>query len=240
MDIPSEKTALADAPSPAWPRTQGEVAALVDAYAGRLVRYAFRQLGDFQDGEDVVQQVFVRTLVDPAHRKQASAVVPYLYRSVANACTDLLRKRTCAAALREEIGNEPIRVGVDDPAEIAQAAEGLRRRRIAVGSLARRAGRSDPFAGFRRPAAERDGRSAGLSAEYRQFPAALWLPKTPPPGRTKSGSENDELPRMSKPFRQSARRRAERDRRGGAGRALGEVCRTAPGNMPRLERWRRC
>ena len=127
MDIPSEKTALADAPSPAWPRTQGEVAALVDAYAGRLVRYAFRQLGDFQDGEDVVQQVFVRTLVDPAHRKQASAVVPYLYRSVANACTDLLRKRNCAAALREEIGNEPIRVGVDDPAEIAQAAEGLRR-----------------------------------------------------------------------------------------------------------------
>jgi RNA polymerase sigma-70 factor, ECF subfamily len=103
------------------------VAALVDAYAGRLVRYAFRRLGNYQDAEDVVQQVFVRAFVDQSNRQKVSAVGPYLYRSVANACTDLLRRRDCAAVFREEVNAEQLLAGSDGPAEIAQAAEGLRR-----------------------------------------------------------------------------------------------------------------
>jgi RNA polymerase sigma-70 factor (ECF subfamily) len=103
------------------------MAALVEAYAGRLVRYAFRQLGDYQDAEDVVQQVFVRTLVDRSNRGEVSAVGPYLYRSVGNACLDLLRARNSAAALREKIGRGESSVCANDPAEIAVAAEALRR-----------------------------------------------------------------------------------------------------------------
>ncbi|HEY1784588.1 MAG TPA: RNA polymerase sigma factor [Pirellulales bacterium] len=118
---------MSDAQEPAWPRSPGEIAALVDAYAGRLVRYAFRQLGDFHDAEDVVQQVFVRTLVDRPDERQVSTAGPYLYRAVGNACLDLLRRRKSAAALHEKIGKSELPVATDDPAEIAAAADGLRR-----------------------------------------------------------------------------------------------------------------
>jgi RNA polymerase sigma-70 factor (ECF subfamily) len=127
VDLQSENTESADSKEPVWPKSHGEVAALVDAYAGRLVRYALRHLGNYQDAEDVVQQVFVRAFVDNSNRKNVSAVGPYLYRSVANACTDLLRRRDCAAVFREEISTEQLLAGSDGPAEIAQAAEGLRR-----------------------------------------------------------------------------------------------------------------
>ena len=127
VDVQPKNIESADSRGPAWPQSRDEVAVLVDAYAGRLVRYAFRQLGDYQDAEDVVQQVFVRAFVNRADRKNVSAVGPYLYRSVANACTDLLRRRNCAAVFREEIGTEELLAGSDGPAESAQAAEGQRR-----------------------------------------------------------------------------------------------------------------
>jgi RNA polymerase sigma-70 factor (ECF subfamily) len=135
VDVQPKNTESADSQGPAWPQSHSEVAALVDAYAGRLVRYAFRQLGDYQDAEDVVQQVFVRAFVDQSKRRKVSAVGPYLYRSVANACTDLLRSRDCAAAFREEISTEESLAGSDGPAEIAQAAEGLRRAESLLGRL---------------------------------------------------------------------------------------------------------
>ena len=127
VDVQHQKTESADSQGPAWPQSQSEVAALVDAYSGRLVRYAFCQLGDYQAAEDVVQQVFVRAFVDQSNRKKVSAVGPYLYRSVANACTDLLRRRDCAAVNREEISTQESLAGSNGPAEIAQAAEGSRR-----------------------------------------------------------------------------------------------------------------
>jgi RNA polymerase sigma-70 factor, ECF subfamily len=127
VDVQPERTESAQSQGPAWPQSPSDVAALVDAYAARLVRYAFRQLGDYQEAEDVVQQVFVRAFVDHPGRKKVLAVGPYLYRSVANACTDVLRRRNCAAVFREEIGTEQLLAGSDGPAEIAQAAEGLLR-----------------------------------------------------------------------------------------------------------------
>ena len=127
VDIQSKTTAGADAQQPAWPESRGDVAALVDAYAGRLVRQAFRQLGDYHDAEDVVQQVFVRALIDRSDGRQVSAVGPYLYRAVGNACLDLLRRRKSAAVVQEKIGREELPDGAGDPAEIAAAADGLRR-----------------------------------------------------------------------------------------------------------------
>jgi RNA polymerase sigma-70 factor (ECF subfamily) len=127
VDVQPQETEPTDSQRPAWPQSPSDVAALVDAYAGRLVRYAFRQLGDYQDAEDVVQQVFVRTFVDHSNRKTVSAIGPYLYRSVANACTDLFRRRDCVAVFREEVSTEQLLAGSDGPAEIAQAAEGQRR-----------------------------------------------------------------------------------------------------------------
>ena len=102
VDLQSENTESVDSQGPAWPQSRSEVASLVDAYAGGLVRHAFRQLGNYQDAEDMVQQVFVRALVGQSNHRRVSTVGPYLYRSVANACTDLLRRRNCEAVFREE------------------------------------------------------------------------------------------------------------------------------------------
>jgi RNA polymerase sigma-70 factor (ECF subfamily) len=135
VDLQSEIPESAQSQTPAWPQSHAEVAAVVDAYAGRLVRYAFRRLGDHQDAEDVVQQVFVRAFVDPSYRKQVQAVGAYLYRSVANACTDLLRRRDCAAVFREEVSTELSLAEAAGPSEIAQAAEGLRRAEAMLGRL---------------------------------------------------------------------------------------------------------
>ena len=127
VDVQPHKTESADSQGPAWPQSRGEVAALVDAYAARLVGYAFRRLRDYHAAEDVVQQIFVRAFVDRSNRKKVSAVGPYLYRSVANACTDLMRRRDCGTVSHEEINTADLLAGSDGPAEIAQAAEGSRR-----------------------------------------------------------------------------------------------------------------
>jgi len=128
IGIPSE----AGAHGHAWPQSHGEVAAIVDAFADRLVRFAFRKLGNRQDAEDAVQDVFVRSFAtccatDRSHHPAVLAVGPYLYRSVANACTDAVRRRNSATSRREEVRVEEILTGADGPAEIVEAAEGLRR-----------------------------------------------------------------------------------------------------------------
>jgi len=119
----------------AWPQSRGEFAALIEAYAERLARFAFRQMGNLQDAEDVVQDVFVRAFVDRSKRKEISAVGPYLYRSVANACTDLLRKRNCSAVLREEADMSQLLGKPEEPGEAVQAAEALRRAEALLGRL---------------------------------------------------------------------------------------------------------
>lgn len=109
------------------PILQNEIEVLVENYANRLVRYAFRLLGNLQDAEDVVQEVFTRTFSDRSKCATISDIGPYLYRSVANASTDLLRKRNCATVYREEVDAEKLLTQTDGPVEAAQTAEGLRR-----------------------------------------------------------------------------------------------------------------
>ena len=135
VDAEPKQTESADARGHPWPQSHREATTLVEAYADRLVRYAFRQLGSLHDAEDVVQEVFVRAFADRPKRRQISAVGPYLYRAVANACTDLLRRRNCAAVFCAEVDVENLLAGPDGPAEIAQAAEGLRRAEALLGRL---------------------------------------------------------------------------------------------------------
>ena len=118
-----------------WPQTPSAVAALVEAYAERLVRYAFRKVGNLHDAEDVVQEVFVRAFANQSRGKGISAVGPYLYRAVANACTDLLRRRHRVEVSSEEIDPEKVLDGTHGPAEAAQAAEGIRRAEAWLGQL---------------------------------------------------------------------------------------------------------
>lgn len=127
MDTLPEPIDSTDAWDRAWPQTQREFEALVDACLDRLVRYAFSRLGNVQDAEDVVQEVLVRSFADRSKRKKVAAVGPYLYRSVANACTDLLRRRNSGAVFREEVRVEELLAQGGNPSHLLEAADEFRR-----------------------------------------------------------------------------------------------------------------
>jgi RNA polymerase sigma-70 factor (ECF subfamily) len=109
-------------PRRAWPTTPSEFATLVEEYADRLVRYAFRQVGQVQDAEDIVQDVFAKVFAGARHDPVVS-VGPYLYRAVGNACTDLLRCRTRLPVVREAVCFDQLSAAGDGPPAVAQAAE---------------------------------------------------------------------------------------------------------------------
>ena len=56
-----------------WPKTDEEFRTLVGVYSDRLVGYAFRRVGNLQDAEDVVQDVFVSTYRLPPSRRSAAS-----------------------------------------------------------------------------------------------------------------------------------------------------------------------
>jgi RNA polymerase sigma-70 factor (ECF subfamily) len=76
-----------------WPDTLERFEQLVEMYQDRMVRYAFRRLGNLHEAEEAAQEVFVRAYFDQANRRTTKYVSAYLYRIAANLCTDLLRKR---------------------------------------------------------------------------------------------------------------------------------------------------
>jgi RNA polymerase sigma-70 factor (ECF subfamily) len=67
---------------------------LIEASQDELVRFAFYRLGNRDDAEDVVQDVYVKAYRDRARRRHITRVRPYLFRMVGNRCTDLLRARS--------------------------------------------------------------------------------------------------------------------------------------------------
>jgi RNA polymerase sigma factor (sigma-70 family) len=127
MQKDPQRTKSVNVQGKAVPLSHDQIAGLVETYADRLVRHAFRRLGNLQDAEDVVQDVFARTFSDRSRYAAISAIGPYLYRSVTNASTDLLRKRNCGAVFCEEVDAEKLLAGSAGPAEAAQAGEALRR-----------------------------------------------------------------------------------------------------------------
>ena len=135
MHVELEPPASAEAWEGPWPQSRGDFAGLVDMYLDRLVRYAFRRLGSIEDAEDVVQEVLVRAFADRSKRNRTSGVAPYLYRSVANACTDLTRRRKHSAKAREQIAAQGPSAETGHPPEVALAAEELRRAEALLGRL---------------------------------------------------------------------------------------------------------
>lgn len=124
--VPKRPLEPASESGPDWPRTRAEFAALVETYADRLVRYAFRQTGSLHDAEDIVQDVFAKAF-DGNTKRIVSAVGPYLYRAVGNACVDFLRRRNRAALFCEEVGADELLAAAKGPSAAAQAAEELLR-----------------------------------------------------------------------------------------------------------------
>jgi RNA polymerase sigma factor (sigma-70 family) len=135
MDSSLKPPDAADAWDRAWPQTRREFEALVDVFLDRLVCYAHSRLGSVQDAEDVVQEVFVRSFADRSKRKEITMVGPYLYRSVANACTDLLRKRNSGIVIRDEVGVDETLDQDASPSNAVETADAIRRTERLLGQL---------------------------------------------------------------------------------------------------------
>jgi len=118
-----------------WPQTVPEFERLVDAYLDRLVRFAWRRLRNVQDAEDVVQNVLTGAFRDRKKRRGVTAVGPYLYRSVANACTDRLRLKHYSNVFRDEVDIETLLMGGENPSELAAATDEWRRANELLGRL---------------------------------------------------------------------------------------------------------
>ena len=124
-----------------WPQSLREFEAFVEAFQDRLVRYAFRRLGNLEDAEDVVQEVFVRAYRDRAPRKSVDRVAAYLYRMVANACSDHLRlreRRSRELPLGEVVSLEANLQKRCVPSEVIAATEELLRIERFLGRLPNR------------------------------------------------------------------------------------------------------
>jgi RNA polymerase sigma-70 factor, ECF subfamily len=119
-----------------WPRSRSELASLIENHADLLVWHAFRLLGSMPDAEDVVQDVFVRVFA-AGRGEEVASIRAYLYRAVANACTDLLRSRTRVARRSEPVELDRLASGADSPPEAAQAVEESHRIEGLLGRLPR-------------------------------------------------------------------------------------------------------
>ncbi len=105
-----------------WPSTRSELTSVVEDYADLLVWHAFRLLGNMPDAEDVVQDVFARVFTSD-RREEVASVGAYLYRTVANACTDHLRRGRGSAHRCEPIDLDRLASSAEGPPEAAQAVE---------------------------------------------------------------------------------------------------------------------
>jgi RNA polymerase sigma-70 factor, ECF subfamily len=120
--MPIRQPAPGDDLDRAGPMSRSECVALVEEYADQLVRYAFRQVRNLQDAEDIVQDVFARFFATDRHDRVIS-IGSYLYRAVANASTDFIRCRMRSPVSRGEAGFEHLSAAGSGPLEAALAAE---------------------------------------------------------------------------------------------------------------------
>ncbi len=90
------------------PQSPEEFEILVEVFQHRLVRYAFRRLGRYEDAEDVIQKVFTGFYLRLGKKKKIRRVGPYLYRMAANACTDFLPKHRRSEVPLEVVPDEEL------------------------------------------------------------------------------------------------------------------------------------
>ena len=77
----------------------------VDKYRDRLVNHAFYRLGNLEDAEDIVQDVFVKVYVQNIFCKSENPKA-YLYKMTMNACLDFIRKQKTKAKMLEYLKKE--------------------------------------------------------------------------------------------------------------------------------------
>lgn len=97
----------------------GDMAAfgvIVQAYQGRLVRFATRLLGDMDAAQDAAQEAFLRLWRLRASYQPRGCLQAYLLRTVRSVCLDYARAKRPWEPLEERTGG-----AVPDPADLAQS-----------------------------------------------------------------------------------------------------------------------
>lgn len=75
-----------------FPQNLKELNSFIDRHQNKLVHHAFYRIGDKQQAEDIVQDVFVKLYLERDRFKGMTNPVSYLFKMVSNACIDYLRK----------------------------------------------------------------------------------------------------------------------------------------------------
>lgn len=101
------------------PECRKDLEELVDRYRLPLFRFAFFRLGSRMDAEDVVQDAFLKWVSAPG--RKVGNPQAYLFRMVANACSDRLRRRPPLVPLDDR---KPL---PDESADESEAHEETRR-----------------------------------------------------------------------------------------------------------------
>jgi RNA polymerase sigma-70 factor (ECF subfamily) len=110
-----------------WPQSPAEFEDLVEAVQDELVHFAFCRLRSLEDAEDTVQEVLVRAYLEREKRRAVTGVRPYLFRMVANRCTDVLRQRQRAERRRDPSAPADLaaRIGPESPVDRLEEIERL-------------------------------------------------------------------------------------------------------------------
>ena len=77
----------------------------INQYRDRLVKHAFYRLGDLEDAEDIVQDVFVKVYSQELFLKLENPA-SYLYKMTVNACCDFMRKQQSKLAMQQYFEKE--------------------------------------------------------------------------------------------------------------------------------------
>ena len=78
---------------------------LIETYRDHLVNHAFYRTGDFEDAEDIVQDVFVKVYTQKLLPKLENPKL-YLYKMTLNACRDYLRKQNSKFKMQQYFETE--------------------------------------------------------------------------------------------------------------------------------------
>jgi len=110
---------IAAGPARSWPQSIRDFELLIDSLQHRLVHFAFCRLHSLEDAEDVVQDVLVQAYRDRERYRKVENVDPFLFRMVANRCTDLLRRHKREAGPMTGAGIEAMAGGAPEPVDAA-------------------------------------------------------------------------------------------------------------------------
>jgi RNA polymerase sigma-70 factor (ECF subfamily) len=82
-----------------------ELLLCIDKYRDQLVNHAFYRVGDYEEAEDIVQDVFVKVYVQNLYSKLE---IPkhYLYKMTMNACLDFMRKQKSKLKMQQYFETE--------------------------------------------------------------------------------------------------------------------------------------